>query len=73
MFSAFTFSQKIKILDEETWNPIPYAKLLLKDKDYYKNTEENGETILESGEEIAEIQSFGYENFKAEKYQQTCF
>jgi len=73
MFSAFTFSQKIKILDEETRNPIPYAKLLLKDKDYYKNTEENGETFLEGSEEIAEIQSFGYENFKAEKYQQIYF
>ena len=69
LFSSLTFSQKISILDEETRSPIPYAKLILKDKDYYKNTEENGQAQLENTEEISEIQSFGYENLKVEKYQ----
>lgn len=68
LFSSFILSQQIKVLDEETRNPIPYAKLILKDKDYYKNTEENGETFLENNEEISEIQSFGYENLKVENY-----
>ena len=69
LFSSLTFSQKISILDEETRSPIPYAKLILKDKDCYKNTEENGQAQLENTEEISEIQSFGYENLKVEKYQ----
>ena len=69
LFSSLTFSQKISILDEETRSPIPYAKLILKDKDYCKNTEENGQAQLENTEEISEIQSFGYENLKVEKYQ----
>lgn len=63
LYSISIFSQtQIKVLDAENKTPIPYAKLTLKDKDYYKNTEENGETFLNKDEEIAEIQSFGYEN-----------
>ena len=69
LFSSLLFSQQIKILDAENQKPIPYAKLILKDKDYYKNTEENGQAQLENTEEISEIQSFGYENLKVEKYQ----
>ncbi|KUJ51974.1 hypothetical protein [Chryseobacterium sp. JAH] len=69
LYPLLMFSQKIKVIDAENQKPIPYAKLILKDKDYYKNTEENGETLLDKGEEISEIQSFGYENFRTEKYQ----
>ena len=69
LFSSLLFSQQVKILDAENQKPIPYAKLILKDKDYYKNTEENGQAQLENTEEISEIQSFGYENLKVEKYQ----
>lgn len=61
--------QQIQILDAETQKPIPYAKLILKGKDYYRNTEESGVTTLKKDEQISEIQSFGYESFKAEKYQ----
>ncbi|MCX8534519.1 hypothetical protein [Chryseobacterium luquanense] len=69
--SLSIFSQnRIKILDSENQKPIPYAKLILKNKDYYKNTEENGEITLEQGEEISEIQSFGYENFQVKQIQQ---
>lgn len=61
--STFYFSQqKIIVTDFETQKPIPYAKLILKGKDYYRNTEENGEITLEKDEEVSEIQSFGYEN-----------
>ena len=65
------FSQKIKVLDSETQKPIAYAKLILNDKDYYKNTEENGEFSLAPEEEISEIQSFGYENLQVKQTQQT--
>ena len=61
VFSVF-YTQKISVLDAETQKPIPYAKLILKGKDYYRNTEENGEITLEKDEEVSEIQSFGYEN-----------
>ena len=67
--SVIFFGQKIKVLDSETQKPIPYAKLILKEKAYYRNTEENGEAMLENSEEISEIQSFGYENLKVESYQ----
>lgn len=71
VINAALFSQnRIKILDSENQKPIPYAKLTLKNTSYYKNTEENGEAVLEKGEEISEIQSFGYENLKVEKFQQ---
>ncbi|MFL9835625.1 thioredoxin domain-containing protein [Chryseobacterium terrae] len=71
ILSITLFSQnRIKILDSENQKPIAYAKLILKNKDYYKNTEENGETMLEKDEEISEIQSFGFENLHVEKFQQ---
>jgi len=61
--TSYYFSQqKIIVTDAETQKPIPYAKLILKGKDYYRNTEENGEITLEKDEEVSEIQSFGYEN-----------
>jgi len=65
-FSCFVFyaQQQTQIVDSETQKPIPYAKLILKGKDYYKNTEGNGEISLEKDEEISEIQAFGYENLK---------
>ena len=51
--STFYFSQqKIIVTDFETQKPIPYAKLILKGKDYYRNTEENGEITLEKDEEV---------------------
>lgn len=62
--SVFYAQQQTQIVDAETQKPIPYAKLILKDKDYYKNTEENGEIRLKKDEEISEIQAFGYENLK---------
>lgn len=69
--TQFFLSQKqFKVLDIETQKPVPYAKIILKNKDYYKNTEENGEIMLEKDEEISEIQSFGYENFQVEQTQQ---
>ena len=72
ILSLSIFSQnRIKILDSEKQKLIPYAKLILKDKDYYKNTEESGEITLEQGEEISEIQSFGYENFQVKQVQKT--
>lgn len=61
--------QQIQVLDAETQKPVPYAKLILKGKDYYRNTEENGKITLEKDEEPAEIESFGYENFRTEKFQ----
>ena len=70
--SMFVYSQnRIRVLDAENHKPIPYAKLILKDKDYYKNTEEDGGTVLDENEDLSEIQSFGYENLKVEKFQQT--
>lgn len=74
LYSISIFSQtQIKVLDAENKTPIPYAKLTLKDKDYYKNTEENGETFLNKDEEIVEIQSFGYENLIIKNSQTTYF
>lgn len=74
ILSLSIFSQnRIKILDSENQKPISYAKLILKDKDYYKNTEENGEATLEKDEEVSEIQSFGYENLKVENSKTTYF
>lgn len=74
LFSILSFSQtQIKVLDSENQKPIPYAKIILKDKDYYKNTEENGETNLEKNEEISEIQSFGYENLIVKNTQTSYF
>ena len=69
IFSTFLFysQQKIKIVDFETKKPISYAKITFKDKQYYKNSEENGEITLENNEEPTEIESFGYENFKVSK------
>jgi hypothetical protein len=53
LFSILSFSQtQIKVLDSENQKPIPYAKIILKGKDYYINTEENGEINLEKNEEI---------------------
>lgn len=72
ILSITAFSQnRIKILDAESQKPISYAKLTFKDKHYYKNTEENGEITLEKSEEIFEIQSFGYEDFKVQQNQPT--
>lgn len=65
------YCQNVQVLDLENKKPVPYAKIILKNKDYYKNTEENGEITLEKDEEILEIQSFGYENFQVEQTQQT--
>lgn len=63
LLSATSFAQvRIQVLDSESKKPIPYAKLILKDKNYYKNTEENGEAILEKGEKIERLESFGYES-----------
>ncbi|KQR95077.1 hypothetical protein ASG01_04260 [Chryseobacterium sp. Leaf180] len=62
------FTQKIKVLDAETQKPVPYAKLILKNQNY-KNTEENGDAVLEDSEKISEIQSFGYENLSVENDQ----
>lgn len=59
--------QKIKIVDLETKKPVSYAKINFKDKDYYKNTEENGEITLENNEEPLEIESFGYEKYTISK------
>ncbi|MFC3159783.1 hypothetical protein ACFOEQ_15945 [Chryseobacterium arachidis] len=73
-FSLTFFSQtQIKVLDSENKNPVPYAKLMFKDKDYYKNTEENGEITLENNEEINHIESFGYENLDVSKQQNIYF
>ncbi|WP_294303321.1 hypothetical protein [uncultured Chryseobacterium sp.] len=72
--SVLSFSQtQIKVLDEETQKPVPYAKLILKDKNYYINAEESGTATLGQEEKISEIQSYGYENFKVEKYQNIYF
>lgn len=70
LYSFCYTQQQIQVLDAETQKPVPYAKLILRGKDYYRNTEENGETSLEQGEEILEIESFGFENLKVEKNQE---
>lgn len=63
LFSATVFSQiNIKVIDAENQKPVPYAKLIFKNKDYYKNTGESGEITLAKDEEIDHIESFGYEN-----------
>lgn len=72
--SALFLSQtQIKVVDEETQEPVPYAKLILKGKDYYKNTEENGVITLEQNEEIDHIESFGYENQSIAKVNNVYF
>lgn len=72
--SALFFSQaQIKVLDEETQKPVPYAKLILQGKNYYINTEESGIATLGREEEISEIQSYGYENLKVDKNRNTYF
>lgn len=64
LLSTTVFSQtQIKVLDAENKTNIPYAKIILKGKDYYKNTEQNGDVTLEKDEEIDHIESFGYENY----------
>ncbi len=74
LLSISGFSQiQIKVLDAENKNPVQYAKLILKDKDYYKNTEENGEATLEKNEEISGIESFGYENLVVTKQENMYF
>lgn len=71
---ALLFSQtQIKVLDAENQKPVPYAKLILKDKDYYINAEENGTANIEQEEKISEIQSYGYENLKVNKNQNIYF
>ena len=60
--SAFS-QQKIKVIDAENNQPIPYAKIIFIGKDYSKNTEENGEFTLSESEEIDKIVCFGYEDF----------
>jgi hypothetical protein len=46
--STTVFSQtQIKVLDAENKTNVPYAKIILKGKDYYKNTEQNGDVTLE--------------------------
>ncbi len=72
--SALFLSQiQIKVLDAENQRPVPYAKLILKDKDYYINTEESGTATLGQEEKISEIQSYGYENLKVDKNQNIYF
>jgi hypothetical protein len=66
--STTVFSQtQIKVLDAENKTNVPYAKIILKGKDYYKNTEQNGDVTLEKDEEIDHIESFGYENYSVSK------
>lgn len=68
------FSQiPVKVLDAENQRPVPYAKLVLKDKDYYINTEESGTATLGQEGKISEIQSYGYENLKVDKNQNIYF
>lgn len=67
-FIAFC-QQKIKVIDAENNQPISYAKITFKGKNYYKNTEENGEFILSENEDIDKIESFGYEEILVKKYQ----
>jgi len=71
--STLVLAQKIKILDAETREPIPYAKIILNGKDYYKNTEKDGEIVLEKDEQISSVEYFGYENLKVEKYKSVYF
>ncbi|WP_415324402.1 hypothetical protein [Chryseobacterium sp. MMS23-Vi53] len=74
LFSILTFSQiQIKVLDKNNKKPIPYAKLILRGKNDYRNTEENGEVTLEKGEEIYEIESFGYEKLNVSKQENTYY
>ena len=61
--------QKIKVIDAENNQPIPYAKIIFIGKDYSKNTEENGEFTLSESEEIDKIVCFGYEDFLVKTYQ----
>lgn len=63
-FVCFIASQqKIKVIDAENNQPIPYAKIIFIGKDYSKNTEENGGFTLSESEEIDKIVCFGYEDF----------
>lgn len=69
LFCLIFGQEKIKIVDAENSQPISYAKIFFKGKDYYKNSEENGEFTLSKNEEIDKIECFGYEDFLVKTYQ----
>lgn len=69
LFCLIFGQEKIKIVDAENSQPISYAKIFFKGKDYYKNSEENGEFTLSENEEIDKIECFGYEDFLVKTYQ----
>ncbi len=69
LFCLIFGQEKIKIVDSENSQPISYAKIFFKGKDYYKNSEENGEFTLSENEEIDKIECFGYEDFLVKTYQ----
>lgn len=69
LFCTAFCQQKIKVIDAENNQPIPYAKVTFKGKDYYKSTEENGEFTITENEEIDKIESFGYEDISVKTYQ----
>lgn len=69
LFCLIFGQEKIKIVDAENNQPISYAKIFFKGKDYYKNSEENGEFTLSENEEIDKIECFGYEDFLVKTYQ----
>lgn len=53
--------QKITVVDAETQQPIPYAKLIFENS--YRNSEANGEIIISENEKPIRIEAFGYEDF----------
>lgn len=69
LFFIVFSQQKIKVIDAENNQPIPFAKITFKGKDYYKNAEENGEFSLSENEDIEKIESFGYEDILVKFYQ----
>lgn len=69
LFCLIFGQEKIKIVDAENSQPIPYAKIIFIGKDYSKNSEENGEFTLSENEKIDKIECFGYEDFLVKTYQ----
>ena len=62
---------KVKIIDEETQNIIPYATVIFKNRNTYKNAENDGSIEIFKDENIAEIKAYGYEILKVNNFQNT--
>lgn len=60
---------RVKIIDGETQNSIPYAAVIFKNNNTYRSAENDGTVEISKGEDISEIQAFGYENLIVNNFQ----